>query len=117
MPTIAKHLGVEIPREKLVEVDGIPLTGKLSATHGKAIQMGNAIQATWRPLITKGAAKIWVATTNNFKQGGVDEYKFVKEVPIADGKAMVDIKNMPSGFYKIVIEFPYNFLNSWIVKK
>jgi Type I phosphodiesterase / nucleotide pyrophosphatase len=117
MPSMAKHLGLEIPKEKLMEVDGVSLTGKLSATHGKAILIGNAIQATWRPLTAKGRAKIWLATTNNFKEGGNDEYKLVKEVPVADGKAIIDIKNMPSGFYKIVIEFPHNFLNRWVIKK
>ena len=83
----------------------------------KAILMGNAIQLTWRPLIRKGKAKIWIATTNNFKEGGKDDYKLIKEVPVADGKAIIDIKNIPSGFYKIVMEFPYNFLNRWIIKK
>ncbi len=117
MPSIAKYLGVEIPREKLVEVDGVSLTGKLSATHGKAILIGNAIQATWRPLSKKGMAKIWIATTNNFKQGGNDDYQLVKEVPVADGKAIIDIKKIPSDFYKIVIELPYNFLNRWVVIK
>ncbi|MES2848605.1 MAG: alkaline phosphatase family protein [Bacteroidota bacterium] len=117
MPSMAKHLGIEIPREKLMEVDGLSLTGKLSAAEGKAIQLGNSIQLTWRPLFTKGKAKIWMATTNNFKEGGNDDYKLVKEVSIADGKAIIDIKNMPSGFYKIVMEFPHNFINRWIIKK
>ena len=117
MPSIAKYLGVEIPREKLMEVDGVSLTRKLSATDGKAMQMGNAIEATWRPLSTKGKAKIWLATTNNFKKGSTDEYQLVKEVPIADGKVIINIKNTPSDFYKIVIEFSHNFLNKWVIKK
>lgn len=117
MPSIAKYLGVEIPREKLMEVDGVSLTGKLSATDGKATKMGNAIEATWRPLSTKGKAKIWLATTNNFKQGSKDQYQLVKEVPIADGKVIINIKNTPSDFYKVVIELPYNFLNRWVIKK
>lgn len=117
MPSIAKHLEVEIQREKLVEVDGVSLTGKLSAVYGKAILIGNAIQATWRPVVSKGMAKIWLATTNNFKQGNNDAYQLVKEVPVTDGKAIIDIKKMPSDFYKIVIELPYNFLNSWVIIK
>ncbi len=117
MPSIAKHLGVEIPKEKLMEVDGVSLTGKLSATDGKAIQSGSAIQVTWRPLYKKGIAKIWVSTTNTFKQGGNDEYQLIKEVPVEDGRVVIDIKKIPSDFYKIVIEFPYNFLNRWVIKK
>ena len=36
MPSIASFLKVNIPRDKLMEVDGIPLTGKISATDAKA---------------------------------------------------------------------------------
>ena len=36
MPSMAKHLGIEIPREKLIEVDGVSLTGKLSAADAKS---------------------------------------------------------------------------------
>lgn len=117
MPSIAKHLEVEIPAGKLKEVDGVSLTGKLSAVYGKAMLMGNAVQVSWKPVADKGKAKIWFATTNNFKQGENDIYQLVKEVPVADGKAIIDIKQMPSDFYKIAIEFPYNFLNSWIIIK
>lgn len=117
MPSIAKHLGVQIPKDKLMELDGVSLTGKLSAVDGKAIQIGNAIHVTWRPLIVKGMAKVWITTTNNFKQGGKDDYEMIKEVPVEDGKAIIEIKTKPSDFYKIVIEFPYNFLNRWVIKK
>ena len=33
------------------------------------------------------------------------------------GKATINVKQMPSDFYKIVIETPYNFLNRWIIIK
>lgn len=123
MPSIAKHLAVKIPKQKLMEVDGISLTGKLSAANAiatlkrsKTLNL-NAIDISWDVLDKTGNAKIWIAATNNFKQGGKDIYKLLKTVPVSKGKAIVDVKNIPSGFYKIVIEFPYNFLNSWIIKK
>lgn len=115
MPAMAKHLGVTIPREKLMEVDGISLTGKLSGTHAEVSRNGNTLSVTWKPLDKTGVAKIWVATTNNFKNGGTDNYTLVKEVPAAGGKASVDIKNIASGFYKVVIELPHNFLNGWVI--
>lgn len=117
MPSIAKHLGVNIAREKLMEVDGISLTGKLSATNAEVKRNGNTLLITWKPVDKTGTAKIWITTTNNFKQGGTDNYKMVKEVPVVDGKAVIDIKNMPSEFYKVVIELPYNFLNRWAIPK
>ena len=115
MPSIAKHLGVDIPREKLMEVDGISLTGKISAMDAEAQRVGNNITITWKPVEKSGVAKIWITTTNQFKKGGTDNYTLMKEVPVANGKAVIDVKNMPSDFYKVVIELPCNFLNRWII--
>lgn len=117
MPSMAKHLEVKIPREKLMEIDGICLTGKLSATNAAAEKNGNTIAISWKPVIKTGMAKIWITTTNHFKEGGKDNYKMVKQVPVADGKVNIDVTAIPADFYKIVIELPYNFLNRWIVTK
>ena len=125
MPSLASYLDVTIPKDNLVEIDGIPLTGKLSATDAEANLVNGAIEIKWK-VINKEArpddragrgTKIWLATTNNFKTGGKDDYKLMAEVPVANGKATISVKDMPSDFYKIVIEAPYNFLNRWIVVK
>ena len=100
-----------------MEIDGIPLTGKLSVTDAKAELVSDAIEVKWNVINKEGKAKIWLATTNNFKTGGKDDYKLMAEVPVANGKATISVKDMPSDFYKIVIEAPYNFLNRWIVVK
>ncbi len=117
MPSIASFLKVSIPKDKLMEVDGVSLIGKLSATDAKASIKNSSLEIKWNVINKEGKAKIWMATTNNFKTGGHDDYKLVAEVPVAAGKAMVDIKQIPSNFYKIVIEMPYNFLNRWILIK
>jgi hypothetical protein len=111
---MANFLGVKIPREKLMEVDGISLTGKLSAVNAKAFVENNKLTVSWDVMDKTGMAKIWIARTNNFKQGKGDQYKLMKTVPVANGKAVVDVKLAPSKFYKVVIELPYNFLNRWV---
>lgn len=117
MPSLSKFLSIKIPRERLMEVDGVPLTGKLSAVNAKAVIENNTIDISWEVMDKTGTAKIWVTTTNHFKEGGKDNYELIKQVPVADGKAKLDVKGMPSDFYKVVIEMPYNFLNRWIVVK
>ena len=134
MPSLASFLNIDVPREKRMEIDGIPLTGKLSATNANAELMNDAIEVKWNVInkearpparagtdgddrVGRGKAKIWLATNNNFKTGGRDDYKLMAEVPVANGKATISVKDMPSDFYKIVIEAPYNFLNRWIVVK
>jgi hypothetical protein len=116
MPSIASFLGVQIPREQLMEVDGVPLTGAVAATHPGATLENGKIKVTWKATGRKGNAKIWLATANQFKEGGRDQYVLKTTVPLGKEGAVIDAGGA-SGFYKIVIETPDNFLNRWIVVK
>ena len=116
MPSIASFLNITIPRERLMEVDGIPLTGNISATSANAMLQDGKLHITWKAVSKKGNAKIWLATTNQFKEGGKDEYSLVATVPLTSQEAIIDVSNRSSSFYKVVIETPGNMLNRWIVK-
>jgi len=113
MPTLAAFLNIKIPKEKLMEIDGVALTGKLSAVNAGTLLENKQLQVSWEVVDKTGVAKIWITTTNNFKAGGRDEYKLIRTVPVENGKASIDISGMPSDFYKVVIELPHNFLNRW----
>lgn len=117
MPTIADFLNINIPKNQAMEIDGISLTGKLSATNARAAFSSGVINIEWDVISKQGNASIWLSTTNQFKEGGRDRYTLLKKVPVANGKAKLDVKNLPSDFYKVVIEMPYNFLNRWIIVK
>jgi predicted AlkP superfamily pyrophosphatase or phosphodiesterase len=117
MPTLARFLNLSIPRQQLMEIDGISLTGKVPVYNLKASQKSGIIHLSWKVLEPAGKAKIWLSATNHFKTGGKDEYVLVKEVPVAGGKAVIDVKKYPSEFYKLVLETPHNFLNCWITIK
>jgi hypothetical protein len=115
MPSIASFLNLQIPREDAMEVDGISFTGKLAATDPQVTLAGNKLLVKWKKGNVKGDAKIWLATTNNYKSGGEDAYSLVATVPLAKENATIDLKGEPSPFYKVVIETPVNFLNRWVI--
>lgn len=115
MPSIAKHLDITIPHESLMEIDGIPLTGKISATLANAKLENGKLHITWKAIEKKGNAKIWLCTSNHFKEGGKDNYLLVATVPLAKENTEIDVTSFPSSFYKIVIETPKNLLNRWVV--
>ncbi|MER0441962.1 alkaline phosphatase family protein [Emticicia sp. W12TSBA100-4] len=115
MPSIASFMQISLPREQHFEIDGVPLTGKVSAISPEAKLKDGSIDLTWKAIDKKGKAKIWLATTNNFETGGKDTYQLVKQVAVDAEKATIDVSKLPSQFYKIVIEMPYNTLNRWIV--
>jgi predicted AlkP superfamily pyrophosphatase or phosphodiesterase len=116
MPTIAKFMEVNIPLDIAREVDGVPLIGKLSLVEPSVELETQQATIKWLAGNKKGKVKIWMATTNNFKTGGKDEYQFLKEVPSGSQQAVIDLKNFPSSFYKIVLEGENNSINRWIVK-
>lgn len=115
MPSIGAFLGIKFPREQHFEIDGIPLTGPISAISPNAILKDGTIELSWKVLDPKGNAKIWLATTNNFETGGKDTYQLMKQVAVSAEKATIDVSKLPSQFYKVVLEMPYNTLNRWIV--
>jgi|SRR5436190_2591143 len=115
MPTIARFMEINIPLDIAREVDGMPLTGTLSVVE-PSIDPGNQqAKIRWKAGSKTGNLKIWIATTNNFKTGGRDEYQLVKEIPLESQQAVIDLKNHSSTFYKIVLEADNNSVNRWII--
>lgn len=112
--SIARFLSMTIPKEQLWEIDGVPLTGKVSATDLRVTAINSKLQVSWKVLDNAGKARIWLTTTNKFKEGGRDTYEEKAVVAVKQGKAWIDISKIPSGFYKVVVEFPGNTLNCWL---
>ena len=115
MPTIARFMGFSIPVEIAREVDGIPLTGPLSCTDLRAEYSNGKINLEWMAKEKTGDVKIWLATTNNFKTGGKDNYTMIRQVPTRDQKASIDVTKLPSRCYKIVVEAKHNNLGRWVI--
>ncbi|MEO5998844.1 MAG: alkaline phosphatase family protein [Chitinophagaceae bacterium] len=114
MPSISLFLDIQIPREQRMEIDGIPVTGKLSAVLPKAILYNDHLTINWKAMQKKSKVKIWLTTSNYFKTGGKDNYSLVAEVPLEKEEAVIDVAKFKSSFYKIVIEGPDNFCNVWV---
>lgn len=116
MPTIARHLNLTFPKDQAFEIDGVPLTGKLSIQTMNVKKTGNEIKVSWKGGEQDGKIKIWLTTTNNFEKGGQDNYLLMDEVAVASEQAVINVANLPAGFYKIVLEGKYNSTNRWIVE-
>ncbi|OOQ57168.1 alkaline phosphatase family protein [Mucilaginibacter pedocola] len=118
MPTIVRFMNINIPVNFAREIDGTPLTGPVSVAIPTANLVQGNIDISWKALSKGEKVKIWVAATNNFKDGGkADEYKLLAELPIEQEHALVSVKNTPSAIYKVVIEGKNNSINSWVVNE
>lgn len=116
MPTMLKHLRLTVSRSLEFELDGIQLTGRLSAIHPEITVKDSILTISWTPLLNEGEARISVSTTNEFSRGGTDQYVQITSVPVIKGQASFDMKAMPSGFYKVVVEMGENVLTKWWVR-
>jgi len=117
MPSIAQYLNVKLPANVAQEVDGTPFIGPVSIAGLKANYTQGLLDISWKALEKKGKAKIWIATTNNFKTGGKDSYTLAGETDLTQQHYLADVKSYPSGFYKIVVEAAENSVNTWISVK
>lgn len=114
MPTIARYLDMSIPVSTAREIDGIPMIGKVALAGASANFIQGNIDLKWTALQDTGRVKIWVTTTNNFKTGGTDEYRLLATVPVQDRHALLDVTQLSSAFYKIVLETEANTVNLWL---
>lgn len=119
LPTIARFLGVKLSSDRQRELDGIPLIGKVSLTRLRATISADKINLSWLPSLSEEKVKVWLATTNTYKQTGkADAFRFVGEVPVNQGKFDIDLSpEAASDFYKVVVEGRYNTVNRWVVRK
>lgn len=115
MPTIGRHLRIPFPKQQAFEIDGIPLTGKLSVINPSVKMQGDKINLTWKSVEKDEYVKVWLSVTNKFETGGSDHYMLMKQCPVTDESTAIDVSKLPKGFFKIVIEGKYNTVNRWIV--
>jgi len=117
LPSIAGFMGISIPRDRLMEIDGVPFINKISISNPAAVCTGDSLILSWKPQEDGGEVRIWLATSNHFNEGGMDSYQFIDKIPLVRGNFAFSVKNNPSSFYKIVLEAPDNFCNRWIILK
>lgn len=115
-PSIARFMNIPIARHQAMELDGVPFIGSVSASDLKVERSADeTITLTWKARSDGGTAKVWVATTNEFRDGGTDRYVLLDQVELAEERAVVSLPASRSGFYKVVLETPDVHLNYWLV--
>ena len=119
LPTVARHLQISLSANQTRELDGVPLTGKVSLYQPEITTTNGKTVLRWIPGDDQGKVKVWLSGENKFKTSGIaDNYKLLGEVPVKDATFTLDLSQFPaSDIYKIVLEGKYNTVNRWIVNK
>ena len=115
-PAVSRFMGFPIPEETLREMDGIPFIGKVSVANLKTNYFQDQINLSWDAFQTIGNVKVWLSRTNHFKEGKTDQYQLMGEFPLSQKHALINVKDMPSDFYKVVLSGENNMINTWVIK-
>lgn len=114
-PSIANHLNIELPPAVLFELDGIALNKKVSIISPSIKTKEQEIELSWKALEDTGMVRIWVSTTNHYKEGQKDDYKLKESIPIKNEFYKIPLDYSKSNFFKIVIESSNNTINRWLI--
>ena len=117
-PTLCRWLSMDVPQDVLWEQEGMPFIGKVDIDHLRSYQYDHHVVLTWKPLTHQGDADIYMATTNNFKNGKADKWIKMGSAPVKNGKFVIDLPDqLSSKFLKFVVETPNNHLSRWFYLK
>ena len=118
LPTMARFLGLPLSETTARELDGVPLLGPVSLAESRVQLAGDSLRISWTALNAGGKpeeVKVWLATTNNFKQGGIDSYTLLGTVPLARQALSFAKSRFPAAtFYKVVLEGEHNTVNHFL---
>jgi hypothetical protein len=116
-PTAVRFLDLDIPVQLEKELDGVPMIGEVSLSHPGAEFDGESetISLNWKAWEDSGEVEILITTENRFAEGEEDTYQQVAVEPVIAQQAEIDVSEIPSDFYKIVLKGEHNSVNRWIV--
>lgn len=117
LPTVCSFMNFEIPRDVRFEQDGVSFLGKVDIDELKTQPYDDKVTLSWRCYSSKEQATVYLATSNQYKEGGKDEWIKVATLPAKMGTYTIDLTQYPSSkFYKFVVETPHNHLTRWLLK-
>lgn len=117
LPTIARFMGLKIPQEQEMELDGVPLIGPISITQAELSETETEIILTWKPMEAQGKVEIWMSRDNKFKTTGQpDSYSLLGEVEISSGEFRIQKNQLTDDWAKFLLKGRMNTLNLWTGK-
>jgi len=117
LPSISNYMHIDLKKNIARELDGVSLIGDVSVYHPTINIFQNKLDIQWKVGDPRGDLNIYLTTTNNYQNGGNDEYVLLESCKVAQRKITIDISKYPSEKYKILLEAPLNITNRWFILK
>jgi arylsulfatase A-like enzyme len=116
LPSIFNHMKISVQDEVKKEIDGVPFIGPIDLSDLTAVKTGDNISLRWKNFNKNKTDKIeiFIAETNRFKEGKVDNYQKIGEAPLSEENYNFTVASN-SEFYKVLVKGPNHYANVWIV--
>ncbi|HYI77103.1 MAG TPA: alkaline phosphatase family protein [Chryseolinea sp.] len=116
LPSIFNHMKISIQEDVKKEIDGVPFIGPIDLSDLTAVKTGDNISLRWKNFNKNKTDKIeiFIAETNRFKEGKVDNYQKIGEAPLSEENYNFTVESN-SEFYKVLVKGPNHYANVWIV--
>ena len=112
--SISRFMDFTIPQDVQYEQEGAPFIGKISIANVKAVKTDNRITLTWDQY-DDAPVDVYLSVTNNFKDGGTDEWKKVGTAKASQKSFVFDSATQKSNFYKFSLRGKHNMLPVWVI--
>lgn len=114
-PSICRYLGFETPRDVLWEQDGVSFIGEADIYNMQTMPYDDMVTLSWSTYSNDVPVSVYMATDNQFKEGGKDEWIKIGVTSSQAKTYPVNLRNYPaSKFYKFVLTTDNNHLNRWL---
>jgi Type I phosphodiesterase / nucleotide pyrophosphatase len=114
LPTTARYLNVQIPKNTERELDGTSMIGPVSVAKPEFETDGDKLKVQWQNLGQPDNVSVYISYTNLYKSGGEDKFELLGKPKNGNNHFEKTIKNLKDrSFYKIVIKGKYNEVNIW----
>ncbi len=117
LPTIADYMEIPIPKSTAYELDGVSMMKKVDVFQLSGVSIDRKhLHLKWSSENPSAKeARVWVSYTNNYKNGGTDNYQLLGKVPAEQREFSSRIKPLKGSEYaKIVIETDNNTATTWV---
>jgi len=115
LPSMIRFFNLVVPEQQERELDGVPLTGSLSLSNLTLVGRGKNQLLTWTPGEAPETLSVYWSPTDQFGEGGSDEYFLVGEVPADAKQYALPTEFGKKDFFKVLVVGKYNSANTWRV--
>ncbi len=113
LPSMLRHLDLEIPKSNAGELDGVSLIGAIDFSGLELIEDSGELVLNWKSYVKEGEVELYLSTSNNYQQGLPDRYELIGTVSTINQSFQLPKKYKELDFFKLMLVSPAQTAGIW----